>query len=271
MTGIVLDLIVAVVVIMLLLFGLWRGAFKIIFGLVSSLLAIILAVVFVSSATQLVISKTTIDDRIQASIDASISTKIPNANVEIQLYDIDGDGVVAELGYDSDGTIKAFDTLLDGTTYSILSGTIESIITPKLVEGDEVVFSTILVATLVGYIMLAITFIALLILFEILVKALMSLLRKFVTKTFFGHFIDKFLGGVLGLGLSAVIVYGALAIIKLMGTYSFIIPANTLIEESTLVKWLFNNNYLYNLVVNSFNAKAIIDSILAKITSVSAS
>lgn len=267
MTGIILDLIVAVLVIMLLLFGVWRGAYKLIFGLVSSLLAVILAVVLVSSVTQLVVANTTIDDRIQIAIDNRISTKIPNANAKIMLYDINGDGTVAELGYESDGEIKPFSSLLAGTPYSIFSGTVESLISRSIKEGDEVVFASVLVATLVGYIMIGITFIVLLIVLEILVKALMHIIRKFITKTYFGHFVDKFLGAILGLVIAAVFVFGLLAVVKLLGTYSFIIPANNLIQDSTITKWLFNNNYLYNYILSSINAKAIIDSILAKITS----
>lgn len=266
MTGIILDLIVAVIVIMLLLFGIWRGAYKLIFGLVSSLLAIVLTVLLVSSATQLVISSTTIDDRIQTSIDSGIRAKIPNANVTIRLYDLNGDGAKDELGYEIDGEVKAFDTLLKGTPYSIFSGTVEGMIKGSIEGEQEVVFATVLVATLVGYIMLAITFVVLLIIFEIVTKAIMHILKKFITKTYFGHFVDKLLGAVLGLTIAGILIYGSLAVIKFLGTYAFIIPTNQLIEESTITKWLFNNNFLYNLLVSSFNVKGIIDSILAKIT-----
>jgi uncharacterized membrane protein required for colicin V production len=265
-TGIILDLIVAVFVIMLLLFGIWRGAYKLIFGLVSSLLAIVLTVLLVSSATQLVVANTTIDDRIQTSIDASIRAKIPNANVTIRLYDLNGDGTRDELGYELDGEVKDFDTLLKGTPYSIFSGTVGNMIKSSIEGEEEVVFATVLVATLVGYIMLAITFVVLLIIFEIITKAIMHILKKFITKTYFGHFVDKLLGSILGLSIAALFIFGALAIIKFLGTYAFIIPANQLIEESTITKWLFNNNYLYNLLVSSFNVKGIVDSILAKIT-----
>lgn len=265
-TGIILDLIVAVLVIMLLVFGIWRGAYKLIFGLVSSLLAIVLTVVLVSSVTQLVVANTTIDDRIQTKIDTSIRSKIPNANVAIRLYDLNADDVKDELGYEVNGEVKAFKTLLEGTPYSILNGTVESMIKGSIEGDEEVVFATVLVATLVGYIMLGITFIVLLIVFEIITKAIMHILRKFVTKTYFGHFIDKLLGAILGLGVAAIFIFGVLAIIKFLGTYAFIIPVNKLIEESTITKWLFNNNYLYNLLVSNFNVKGIIDGILSKIT-----
>lgn len=270
MTGIILDLIVAVLVIMLLLFGIWRGAYKLIFGLVSSLLAIVLTVILVSSVTQLVVANTTIDDRIQITIDKSIRAKIPNANVSIKLYDLNSDGDASELGYELNGEIKPFNTLLAGTPYSILSSTVESMIKGSITGDNEVVFATVLVATLVGYIMLAIVFVVLLIVFEIVTKAIMHILKKFITRTYFGHFVDKFLGFVLGLAIAGVFVYGSLAVIKFLGTYAFIIPVNKLIEESTITKWLFNNNYLYNMLVASFNVKGIIDSILSKITAFTA-
>lgn len=260
-----LDLIVVVVVVLLLLFAVWRGAYKMLFGLVSSLLALILSIVLVGTVTQFIVEKTTVDDRITSAIDRTISTKIPNADVVIKFYDIDNDGTANELGFTVDSEIKPFSDLLKGTPYSILSSTIESIISKSLKETDEVAFATVLVATLVGYIMMAICFILLLIVLSILVHILMSLLKKFIQRTYAGHFIDKLLGVVLGIALAGIIVYGCLAIIKLLGTYEFIVPVNNLINSSRLTKFFFEKNYVYDWLVKSFDIKKFIDSIISKI------
>jgi len=253
---------VAVVVILLILFALWRGAYKMLFGLVSSLCAIILAIVLVGTVTQFIVQKTTIDDRIATAIDAPITSKIPNANAMISFYEIAGE---QKLGYTVEGEVQPFSSLLKGSVLSILSKPIESIISDKLSDTQEVAFASILVATLVGYIMLAISFVILLIILSILIHILMALLKKFVQRTYLGNFVDKLLGAVLGIVLAGIIVYGALAIIKLLGTYEFIIPVNKLIDTSTITKFFFEKNFVYNWLVAHFNIKNIIDSIISKI------
>jgi len=269
MTGLILDIVVVVVVLLLLIFGIWRGMYKIVFGLVSSLLAIILTVVLASSVTTIVIERTQLDERLTIALDAPLSSKLPNASVVIQYYDINADGSVNELGYIHEGTVHPVGDLLSGTPYSILSSTVESILTKNIDQGETMAFVSVLSAALVAYIMLGAVSIVLLIIFTILTKLLMYLLKKFVVATYFGNFVNKLVGAILGLAISAVIIWGSLAIIRVLSTYQWIIPVNQIIESSTLTKWLFNNNYLYNFLVQTYDVKGIIDSIIAKASSLS--
>lgn len=267
MTGLVLDIVVIVIVLLLLIFGIWRGMYKIVFGIVSSLLAIVLTIVLASSVTTIVADRTRLDTILTEAIDGPISTKLPNATVIIEYYDINEDGIVNELGYITDGVVKPMSTLLEGTPYSVLSSTVESLVRKNLESGDSIAFVTVLSASLVGYIMLAMVSVVLLIIFTILTKILMYILKKFVVATYFGNFVNKLVGAMLGLVIAVVIIWGSLAVIRLLGTYQWIIPVNTLIESSTLTKWLFNNNYLYNFLVQTYDVKSIIDSIIAKASS----
>lgn len=266
MTGLILDIIVVVVILLLIIFAVWRGAYKMLFGLVSSLLALILSIVLVSTVTQAVVEKTTIDDRIATGIDAKVTPKIPNADVLVKFYDIDNDGEVAELGFMADGVVKPFSEILAGTPYSIFSKPIESVISNRIGDDNqEVAFAKILIATLVSYIMMAICFVVLLIVLSILVHIILALFKKFVQRTYLGHFVDKFLGAVLGIALAGVIIYGALAIIKLLGTYEFIVPVNNIINDSAITKFLFEKNFVYEWLVKSLDIKTFIDSIISKI------
>ena len=263
MSGIVLDIIVVVLTVLLLIFGIWRGMYKLIFGLVSSLLAIILTVVLLSTVTGFVVEKTTLDERLTQALDQPLSESLPNGDVIIQYYDIDGDGQANELGFIADGVAHPFADLLQGTNYSMFSGVIEKVIADKVDAENGVPFITVLSSTLVGYIVMAIVFVALLIIFAIIVKLLMMLIKKFVTATYFGHFVNKLIGAILGLVIAAVIIWGSLAVIRLLGTYEWIIPVNNLIEDSTLTKILFENNYIYKFLTESFNIKEVIDRIIA--------
>lgn len=267
MTGIVLDIIVVVLVALLLIFGIWRGMYKLIFGLVSSLLTIILAIVFISPVTGFLVDRTTLDERLGQAIDEPLTKSVPNGEIIIEYLDVDGDGIL-ELGYSADGVLHPFADLLAGTNFSMFSGVVESVLSGQVEEGQNVTFINALSSTLVGYIIMAISFVALLIIFAIVVRLIMLLVKKLVTKTYVGHFINKLFGAILGIVISMVIIWGTLAIIKLLGTYEWIIPVNTLISESTLTKLLFDNNFIYNFLMDSFNIKEVIDSIIASAASI---
>ena len=264
MTGIILDIAVVVITVLLLIFGIWRGMYKLIFGLVSALLAIVLAVICVSPVSTFIVDKTTLDERLSSAIDKPLSTALPNGDVVIQLLDLDGDGNASELGFVMDGEQHPFADLLEGTPYSMLSSVVESAVKGRVTEeSSEVTFRAALVASITAYIIMAIVFILLLIIFSILVALIMKLIKKFVTHTYLGHFIDKLLGAVLGLAIAAVIIFGALAIIRMLGTYEWIIPVNNLIESSTLTKILYNNNYLYTFIVDMVDIQGLIDKIMS--------
>ncbi len=269
MTGLILDVVVVVVVLLLLIFGIWRGMYKIVFGLVSSLLAIILTIILASSVTSIVVERTQLDERLTIVLDAPLSSKLPNANVVIQYYDINADGAVDELGYIQDGTVHPVADLLNGTPYSLLSGTVESVLVKNIDKGENMAFVSVLSAALVAYIMVAAVSIVLIIIFTILTKLLMYILKKFVNATYFGNFINKLIGAVLGLAIAAVVIWGSLAVIRILGSYQWIISVNQLIDSSTLTKWLFNNNYLYNFLVETYDVKGIVDSIIARASSLS--
>lgn len=270
MSGIILDVIIVVVAVLLLIFGIWRGMYKLIFGLVSSLLAIALTIILVGTVTGFLVEKTTLDERLTTALSSPINKAFPNGDVMISLYDIDGDGTAAELGYTAeDGAVHPLNDLFAGTNYSLFGGVLSKVIAGQVSEGTEISFVNALSATVVGYIITAAVFIILLIVFAILVKLLMLLIKKFVTRTYLGHFINKFVGAILGLVIAAVIIWGFLAVVRLLSTYEWIIPVNNLIETSTLTKILYQHNYLYDFLVDRINIKGIIDSIIAKAGSMS--
>ena len=63
-----------------------------------------------------------------------------------------------------------------------------------------------------------------------------------------------------------VIIWGALAVIKLLATYTWIVPVNEVIESSTITKWLFDNNYVYNLLVSTTNLQESISTLIGNFT-----
>lgn len=263
MTGLILDIVVVVIAVLLLIFGIWRGMYKLIFGLVSALLALVLAIILVSPVSVVVVEKTTLDDRLVAVLDEPLSKSLTKGDVEIEFFDLDGDGVAAELGFVSDGVQKPLSEAFEDTSFALFGGLLENLLADNVEEDAQgLTLMGVLSATLVGYIIMAIVFVVLLIVLSIVVALLMKLIKAFVTRTYLGHFIDKALGAVLGLVISAVFIWGVLAIIRILGTYDWIIPVNELIESSTLTKLLYDNNILHDFIVDAFDIKALLDSLL---------
>ena len=268
MSGTILDVILVAVATLLIIFGIWRGMYKLIFGLVSALLVIVLAVVLVSPVSNFLVERTALDDRLVDAIDAPLTESLPNADAVIAYYDIDGDGVAAELGYMLDGELHALDEILEGSNYALLGGMLTGIVSGRIDPDDTqgVTFISVLSSVIVGYVLMAIVFVALLIIMFIVVRLVMMLIKKAVTRTYLGHYLNKLVGAILGLVLAMVLIWGSLAIIRLLSTYEWIIPVNAIIESSTLGKLLFDNNVIYSFLVDSFNIKEVIDNIIGGAT-----
>lgn len=265
MPGFVLDIAVAVVAVLLLLFGAWRGLYKLIFGLVSALLALVLTLVCVAPLTDLVVKKTTLDERLTNALDAPLSKSVAKGGTVIYYGEEDENGARSLVYTGEDDKPHPFGDLLAGSPYAIFAKIIEKVVSDKLSklpDDPKVTLINALSSTLVGYLVLAIIFVVLLIIFVILVKLLMRLVKKIVTHTYFAHFVDKLAGAVAGLAIAMIIIWGALAVVKVLGSYKWIVPVNNVITSSTLTKMLFENNVIYNLLVNSFNIREVIGKII---------
>ena len=59
-------------------------------------------------------------------------------------------------------------------------------------------------------------------------------------------------------------VWGVLAVVRLLGTYTFIIPVNEIISSSTVTKLLYENNFLYDFLAKSTNLQEAIAGLIGK-------
>lgn len=278
MSGLILDVVVVVIAVLLIIFGIWRGMYKLIFGLVSSLAALVLAVVLASTVTTFVIDKTNVDEMLYEALDETIQQTIPAevdaSNVEITFKE-DGTVSIIHNGQDPYESITEY---LSNTPLSMVGGVLDSlimsdttisVINPTMGQEDaEPVHKTLagmLSTTAIVYIIMAASFILLWIVMYIVVRLIMALVKRIVRTTYVGHFFDKVLGMVIGLLISMVIIWGTLAVIRLLGTYTWIIPVNEIIEQSTLTKWLYENNFIYNFLVSSTNLQESIAGLLGNL------
>ena len=277
MSGLILDVVVVVIAVLLIIFGIWRGMYKLIFGLVSSLAALVLAVVLASSVTGFVIDKTNVDEMLYEALDETVQQAIPEevdaSNVEIT-FNVDGTVSIIH-GVETPETITEY---LANTPLSMVGGVLDSllmsdatlsVINPNAGQEDaqpvHTTLADMLSKTAIVYIIMALSFILLWIVLYIVVRIVMAIIKRIVRTTYVGHFFDKVLGMVIGLLIAMVIIWGTLAVIRLLGTYTWIIPVNEIIEQSTLTKWLYENNFIYNFLVSATNLQESIAGLLGNL------
>lgn len=274
--GLIVDVSVAVVVILLIVFGTWRGMYKLIYGLVSGLLAIVLAVLLAGTLTTFIVQKTELETQLNGAMNEAVLKALPAEleaeNVHINFTE-EGVSVVHSSG-ETFGTVKDY-VAQKGGSFSAFAGMIDSLVTNGSVkenfattaEDGTTTYASPTLADLfcvaaTTYVLLAASFIALWIVGYIVIRLLMFLLKKLVTTTYVGHFLDKLIGFVIGAAIGMLIVWGALAVIRLLGTYTWIIPVNNVINSSTLTKFLYEHNYVYTFLVETMNLQDTISGIV---------
>ncbi|MFW5780341.1 MAG: CvpA family protein, partial [Bacillota bacterium] len=112
-------------------------------------------------------------------------------------------------------------------------------------------------------------FIALWIFMYIIIRVLFMVLKKLVATTYIGYYLNKVLGGVLGVIITAILVLGFMTIVRLLGNYEVIIPVNQMIEDSSVSKMIYDNNFLYNFISNKVDIQSTIDKIMEAIGAIS--
>lgn len=263
----ILDIVVVTLTILLLLFGIWRGMYKIIYGLISSIIALTLAIILTTTVVNFTIDNTLLDDKLIEVISKPLDNHVPNSKQVIQYYDFDSDpNTPDELGFDPGTGAKPFSDLLKGSKLSFLSSPLKSIVAKQVDKDGPTTFLNAVVSYVMAYILIGIAFIILWILLFIFMKIIFLIIKKAVTTTYLGYYINKILGGVLGLVIGAVLVFGFLTIVKLMGNYPVILSVNQMISESTVAKFLAENNFVYNFIADQIDVQSVIDKIMAMIS-----
>jgi hypothetical protein len=190
---------------------------------------------------------------------------VPYADQDLFRYNFTDDPAAEDgLAFLKDGEATPFSEMLSAP-FSILSGPLENIAKSRIAQGEAASFLQIITSYIVWLIITIAVFIILLILVRILIAILFYFLRKLVTGSYAGHLFDKLMGGVLGMAIIAIFVFGFLAVVQLLGNYPFILPMQSAIENSTVTKMLYDNNILYDAIANSLNVQGFIDNIMSAI------
>ena len=282
-TSLIVDIAVAVFMVLLILFGTWRGMYKLIYGLVSGLVSIILAIVLMGTVTTFIVQRTELETTLNSALNETVQGALPESleasNVQVHFTDTgitveNSEGTiynsVSEYVADKAPTLSALGSLLDKVTANENVKTTFSTETENgETETSSPTLADLLCVTVTTYVLLAAVFLALWIVGFIVLRLLLLPLKKISTRTDVGHFLDKVLGFASGMAIGLVIVWGALAVIRLLGTYTWIISVNNIINGTTLTKWLYENNYLYTFLVETMNLQETLSGIIGSFSSFS--
>lgn len=261
MIGILIDIAIVLIVVLCLVLGVKRGFIKTIKGFLTAVIIVVLTVVTVTPFTNLIITATEWDNQLAGVLETNLASSVPNAYASIYTYDLNEDGT-EELIYEINNQKSDFSTIFDDSVIKFLglAKIIKPMVETKLAAagvGASIYLIDVLTETLTQYILMSIAFIVLGILFKIAFVILFKVLDKLRGELYVMHFLDKTLGAIMGLLLGCVVGLVAITIVQFMSPLSFMTSVNGYIEQTSVVKFVMDNNFLYTFIQQNLNLDSL--------------
>ena len=266
--GLIIDIAVVAIVVLIAVIGIKRGFIKTLFGLLSIVITIGLSVMLTTTVADLVAGSTEWDTSLRTEISNSIADSLPNSDATVYYYKLDEDpDAEIELVY----TVRNGDTvsqpaplkealashvlwklvpasLMEDTAAELLTAQAEAEEIPVDNVLNTVSLLTVVSQTFVNLIFVVAAFIVLCIVIRFLLWLVLLLLKKLSQRMYLAYFLDKTLGGILGLALGAVVILLVVTVLQILGGFSFMEPVNTELQNSTITKMIMDNNIVYDFI-----------------------
>lgn len=272
--GIIIDIAVVAIILIVAIIGIKRGFVKTLVGLLSIVITLAAAIFLTQPVAGLVADSTEWDASLRTELANAIADSLPNSNANVIYDNLDGDPETdLELAFVPEGSNEPAplsevfgDNFLWGLIPgSLLEGAAADMLTEQALAEDIELDSAINTVPLlnvvsqafVNVIFLVGAFIVLAIVVRLLLWLILLLLRKITQRVYLAYFLDKTLGGVLGLALGAVIVLIILTILQLLSGMSFMTAVNETLDGTTVTKMIMDNNFLYELLSQFIDLSSI--------------
>lgn len=276
--GIIIDIVVVAIVVLIAVIGIKRGFIKTLVGLLSIVITIALSVLLTTTVADLVADSTEWDTSLRTELSNSLADSLPNSDATVYYFDLDNDPETdLELVYvvRKDGTTSDPAPLKEALSSHILwkllpSSLLEDTAAEMLnaqAESEEIAVDSVLNTvslldvtsqSLVNVIFIVAAFIALCIVIRFLLWLILLLLKKISQRVYLAYFLDKTLGGILGLALGAVVVILIVTILQLLGGLSFMDPVNEQLQNTTITKMIMDNNFVYDFVSKYIDLSSLV-------------
>lgn len=274
---IILDLVLVAIIVLMIMIGIKRGLVKTCVGLISTILVIVVAIVAVNPVTNLIIVGTEWDDDVRTSLESPLADKLPNAYAKVYYFDLNEDGE-KELVYEMDGIKAPFEEIFKENAVldfinvaGLLTDSVDGLLQENAENNPEIAdykdqtntidFIDGVTTPLTSIIFTGICFILLLIVSRIVIALLFKLLKKLVSSLYIIHFVDKMLGGVFGLAMGALFVLVLVTVIQILSQLAFMDAISEFMSKTIVTKFLMENNFLYDFLINSINLGELMGSL----------
>ncbi len=274
---IILDLVLVAIIVLMVMIGIKRGLVKTCVGLISTILVIVVAIVAVNPVTNLIIVGTEWDDDVRTSLESPLADKLPNAYAKVYYFDLNEDGE-KELVYEMDGIKAPFEEIFKENAVldfinvaGLLTDSVDGLLQENAENNPEIAdykdqtntidFIDGVTTPLTSIIFTGICFILLLIVSRIVIALLFKLLKKLVSSLYIVHFVDKMLGGVFGLAMGALFVLVLVTVIQILSQLAFMDAISEFMSKTIVTKFLMENNFLYDFLINSINLGELMGSL----------
>lgn len=274
---IILDLVLVAIIVLMIMIGIKRGLVKTCVGLISTILVIVVAIVAVNPVTNLIIVGTEWDDDVRTSLESPLADKLPNAYAKVYYFDLNEDGE-KELVYEMDGIKAPFEEIFKENAVldfinvaGLLTDSVDGLLQENAENNPEIAdykdqtntidFIDGVTTPLTSIIFTGICFILLLIVSRIVIALLFKLLKKLVSSLYIVHFVDKMLGGVFGLAMGALFVLVLVTVIQILSQLAFMDAISEFMSKTIVTKFLMENNFLYDFLINSINLGELMGSL----------
>ena len=274
---IILDLVLVAIIVLMVMIGIKRGLVKTCVGLISTILVIVVAIAAVNPVTNLIIVGTEWDDDVRTSLESPLADKLPNAYAKVYYFDLNEDGE-KELVYEMDGIKAPFEEIFKENAVldfinvaGLLTDSVDGLLQENAENNPEIAdykdqtntidFIDGVTTPLTSIIFTGICFILLLIVSRIVIALLFKLLKKLVSSLYIVHFVDKMLGGVFGLAMGALFVLVLVTVIQILSQLAFMDAISEFMSKTIVTKFLMENNFLYDFLINSINLGELMGSL----------
>ncbi|MDD3946289.1 MAG: CvpA family protein [Clostridia bacterium] len=261
--GLAIDVLLVATLLLFAVVGAKKGIVKMSLGLITAVAVLGLSIWLVSPVSKLIIDGTKLDNQLMSALEQPIGAKLPGSYTTLFYDDYDNDPETPDqLLCDKDGTAMPYEYIFEGTVYEKFN--LHKLIKPMIEDAlqneevDHIYLVDAITFSISSIIIMAGTFIVLLILLRIIMAILMKLLRKAISSLYVAHFLDKLLGFAFGLAMGAVIVVVVVTLVQIMQNMTFMEPVMTAIDRSYLTKFVMQNNFIYTYIVEKINLQNIL-------------
>lgn len=251
-----IDIIVLSIVGITGLIGLKNGLVKSLIRLLGGLFAVVLAYFLCGSAVELVSGLVVVEDLplnlyVAKIIEADISKNFVGIPGFEDIFVSVPDGGYTFENVSASLTANGVPAVLSGVIAPVLVG---------LMEGSDVALATYASGALAGIIMSAVCFLLIFFIISVLLGQLTKLLDKVFSLPVIG-LVNRLGGFLFGVIKSVLIIWVILFFATLLGAVSG--PTGALIESTTVVKFLADNNPLTLIVANGFDFEKTVSDLIA--------